>query len=61
MTTVSISGGNLFRLAAQHLNDATRWEEIARLNGMSDPVLLGLQTIKLPSVAKARVNPDAIR
>lgn len=61
MRTVSVSGGNLFRLAAQHLNDATRWDEIARLNGMSDPELVGLQTIKLPSVASASVSPHAIR
>lgn len=48
MRTVVISGGNLFQVAARYLDDATRWEEIARLNGLSDPVLSGLQTIKLP-------------
>lgn len=61
MRTISVSGGNLFRLAAQHLNDATRWDEIARLNGMSDPVVVGLQTIRLPSVVNARVRPYAVR
>lgn len=61
MRTISVSGGNLFRLAAQHLNDATRWDEIARLNGVSDPVVVGLRTIKLPSVVSARVMPHVVR
>lgn len=46
--TVTVAGANLFRLAAQYLNDATQWNRIAQLNGLSDPVVLGTITLKIP-------------
>jgi hypothetical protein len=52
MQTVTIAGGNLFRIAAEYLNDATQWLRIAQLNGISDPVLFGITTLLIP-------NPDA--
>ena len=48
MTTLTTAGGNLFRIAAEQLGDATQWIRIAQLNGISDPMLTGLVTLKLP-------------
>lgn len=48
MNSVMVSGGDLFRVALQRLGDATQWNRIAKLNGLSDPVLAGLITLKLP-------------
>ncbi len=54
MKVVTVAGGDLFRLALTQLGDATQWNRIAKLNGLSDPVLAGLITLKLPAVdAKA--------
>ncbi|MBN9510744.1 MAG: hypothetical protein J0I21_16750 [Alphaproteobacteria bacterium] len=49
MQTVQVVGGNLFRVAAQYLNDATQWIRIAQLNGISDPWLSGTVTLKIPA------------
>ncbi len=46
---VTVSGGDLFRVALQYLGDATQWNRVARLNGLSDPVLVGLQVLALPA------------
>ena len=54
MKVVTVAGDNLFRLALTQLGDATQWNRIAKLNGLSDPVLAGLITLKLPAAdAKA--------
>lgn len=53
MKTVTVAGGDLFRLALARLGDATQWNRIARVNGLSDPVLSGLVTLKLPPVDPA--------
>lgn len=45
---VTVAGGDLFRIALLRLGDATQWNRIARLNGLSDPVLTGLVTLRLP-------------
>lgn len=50
MTTLVVSGGDLFRIALQRLGDATQWNRIAALNGLRDPVLVGLVTLKIPEV-----------
>lgn len=46
--TVTVAGGNLFRYAAQHLGDATRWDEIAALSGLDDPWIVGTVTLTIP-------------
>ena len=46
---VTVVGGDLFRLALQHLGDATQWNRIAALNGLNDPVLDGVRTLRLPA------------
>lgn len=48
MQTITIAGGNLFRLAATYLDDATQWIRIAQLNGLDDPLLSGLITLMIP-------------
>lgn len=53
MKIVTVAGGDLFRLALARLGDATQWNRIARANGLSDPVLSGLVTLKLPPVDPA--------
>jgi hypothetical protein len=50
MRTIVVAGGNLFAIAARELGDATQWVRIARLNGLSDPFISGVMTLKLPSV-----------
>ncbi len=45
---ITVSGGNLFAIAARYLNDATQWIRIAQLNDISDPVLRGVVSLTLP-------------
>ena len=49
MQQLTVAGGNLFRIAAEQLNDATQWIRIAQLNSISDPVLTGLVTLQIPA------------
>ena len=48
MKTVTVAGGNLFQIALEQLGDATQWDRIAILNGMVDPFLTGIVTLKIP-------------
>ncbi len=50
---VTVAGGNLFKLAAEYLNDATQWIRIAQANQLSDPVLNGIVTLTIPPVDAA--------
>jgi L-ascorbate metabolism protein UlaG (beta-lactamase superfamily) len=50
MQTIQVAGGNLYRVAAQYLGDATQWIRIAQLNSLSDPMLSGVVTLRLPEV-----------
>lgn len=50
MRTMTVTGGNLFQVAAQQLGDATQWIRIAQANGLSDPMLEGLVTLRIPAV-----------
>lgn len=52
LRTVSVVGGTLFHVAAEHLGDARQWTRIARLNGIVDPFLVGMVTLTLPPTAK---------
>lgn len=53
MNTITVTGGNLFAVAALTLNDATQWWRIAAANGIDDPMLSGLVTLIIPSVNAA--------
>jgi hypothetical protein len=48
MRSLTTTGGTLFHLAASELADATQWIRIAQLNDLSDPMLSGLNTLKIP-------------
>lgn len=50
MRLITVTGGNLFQLAAAELGDATQWNRIAELNGLFDPMLSGLTTLSLPDI-----------
>ena len=50
MRTITVTGGNLFQLAAQQLGDATQSIRIAQANGLSDPMLAGLVSLRIPAV-----------
>ena len=50
MRMITVAGGNLFRIAAEHLADATQWIRIAELNNVSDPMLTGVITLLIPNV-----------
>jgi nucleoid-associated protein YgaU len=46
--TITVTGGNLFQIAATELGDATQWIRIAQLNNISDPMLIGIVTLTIP-------------
>ncbi len=48
MKSITVVGGNLFRIAADELGDATQWIRIAQLNRISDPVLIGVTYLLIP-------------
>ena len=50
MQTIQVAGGNLFRIAMAYLGEATQWVRIAQLNDISDPMLSGTQTLRIPNV-----------
>ncbi len=52
MTVVTVAGGDLFRIALQQLGDATQWNRIAELNGLTDPVLNGVLSLEIPLIDK---------
>jgi hypothetical protein len=45
---IMVAGGNLFRIAAEELGDATQWLRIAQLNGLNDPMLSGVVSLLIP-------------
>ena len=45
---IQVVGGDLYRLALQYYGDATQWWRIARANNLTDPVLVGHQTLVIP-------------
>lgn len=53
---ITVSGGNLYQLAAQYLGDATQWNRIAELNVMTDPFISGTVMLTLPPVDASAGN-----
>ncbi|MDE3022879.1 MAG: hypothetical protein KGI54_13655 [Pseudomonadota bacterium] len=51
--TVTVGGGNLFKMAQQNYGDATNWTDIAKANALVDPQITGVQTLSIPSVPGA--------
>jgi hypothetical protein len=50
MRMLTVAGGNLFRIAAEQLADATQWIRIAELNNVSDPMVVGVTTLLIPEI-----------
>lgn len=48
ITTMTVSGANLMKIAAQQYGDATQWNRIAALNGLWDYLVTGTVTLKIP-------------
>lgn len=42
------AGTDLFRVAADELNDATQWVRIAAQNGLSDPLIVEARSLVIP-------------
>lgn len=49
MQTITTVGGNLFEIAATQLGSALQWINIARTNGLKDPMLSGQVQIIIPA------------
>lgn len=47
---ITVAGGNLFRIAADQLGDATQWNCIALANDLVDPFVQGVVTLTIPPV-----------
>ena len=46
--TRTVAGGNLYDIAASTYGDASGWTGIAKANGLTDPLVSGLQTLNIP-------------
>lgn len=46
---VTTAGGNLYQMAANAYGDAMAWPTIAKANGLTDPILSGVQTVTVPA------------
>lgn len=47
--TVQVGGGTLFDVAAAQYGDPTQWSAIAKASGLTDPALVGVQTLTIPA------------
>ena len=50
MKTITVGGGNLYRIALEQLGSAEQWNRIAEANGLIDPVLTGIVTLTIPDI-----------
>ena len=48
MRQITVVGGNLFRIAADELSDATQWIRIAQANQLTDYRISGVTTLIIP-------------
>lgn len=46
---ITLSGGNLYQVAANQYGDASLWSSLASANGLTDPQLTGINTLTIPS------------
>jgi hypothetical protein len=53
LQTINTIGGNLFAIAATELGSALQWINIARTNGLKDPILSGQTQIVIPDFSAA--------
>jgi hypothetical protein len=48
MRVITVVGGDLFRVAADELGDATQWIRIAQANGLAYTMLSGVTSLRIP-------------
>lgn len=48
---VTLAGGDLYRMARDAYGDAAEWATIARVNGLTDPVIEGVTTLLVPPLS----------
>lgn len=53
---VTLSGGNLYQVAADNYGDARYWESLATVNNLTDPQLTGINTIVVPTTPSTSVS-----
>jgi len=53
---VRVSGTTLFHVAMLQTGDPLQWVAIAELNGLTDPWIVGQQTILIPPVLPSGVQ-----
>lgn len=58
-TRVTATDTTLFHVAALFLGDPTQWARIARLNGLTDPIIVGSVTLALPPATTQPNRPGA--
>jgi hypothetical protein len=51
-----VSGTTLFQIAMQQTGDPLQWVAIAELNGLTDPWIVGQQTLLIPPVLPSGVQ-----
>ena len=56
LRTITVVGGNLWKIAAAELGDASQASRIAVLNGLTDPMLTGQVTLTLPPVDSSQTG-----
>jgi hypothetical protein len=56
MPEITVIGSNLFEIAARQLGSALQWVNIARSNGLADPILSGQNKINIPAYSVAFVD-----
>ena len=56
ITTLTIAGGNLMKIAAQVYGDSSQWNRIAALNGLWDFMITGTVTLQIPPPDNAAGN-----
>lgn len=47
---ITVANTSLYKIAEQYYGDATRWNEIAKLNGLTDPEIRQATTLRLIQV-----------
>lgn len=47
--TITLSGGNLYQVAASQYGDPSLWTSIASVNSLADPQLTGINTLTIPA------------
>jgi len=60
MRQVTVAGGNLFKLAAYYLADATKWDKIASDNHLDDIMISGVVRLLIPTVVTGRTGVTTV-